>query len=125
MELFIDLINRNYLVSCFIMLAVGGLLLLTASLSKKDVLFILCILWSVLSGVIIINIPVPGLNFGKTLILLGFMAAHIGVLIAAFVIRLSNVDSAHTRAWRITARVLLIGIFYLILFVPVIKMILY
>lgn len=110
MELVLNLVNRNYLPSCIIMLAVGGLLLLFAALTKKDILFILCILWSVLAAVITGNITVSGMNFEKSFILLGFVAAHVCMIIAVFAIRLSNKTHKNTKLWAKAGRILIVSI---------------
>lgn len=101
MEWILDIVNGNYLLSCFVMLAIGGSLLFAATRTKKDVLFILCILWSLICIGITYQIPVGWLNIKKDIILLAFLAAHVIVTITTIVIYLQNDSQGNSKWWEI------------------------
>ena len=108
-------------------------MLLAAKKTKQDGLYIICIIWSSVSAlvtwfgdVVAPNIKIDSVYalLGAAILIIAIGIADIAVVVSAFAIRLLSKTQKYTKAWRISARILLILASALLLFAPVIKLIL-
>ena len=110
MDKFINLISQNYILSCIIMAVIGGGLLFAAIKTKKLSLFILCAVCSAISALITNSIETGGLDITRSFVILFFVVMHIGVLIAAFALRLTNEirNIIKIKSWENTKDILIV-----------------
>ena len=108
MEMFIDIISQNDLLSCFTLAAINSLLLFAAIRTKKDVLFLLSMISSFFSFVILQNTNVGWIAFYEVLIYAIPAFADVLVFFASLTLWANNQNSKCPALLKIIGTVLIL-----------------